>query len=123
MGDGDDGHLPGELRALGRGLGSGKAADIGWGSAGDSMAEQVLARIIAEAVPIPVPVRAEPSGRFARIRAWARGRRRAGVADRFTPGGFEVRYAPAVRVPEADAPARGRTDPGTPDDKVSSRPR
>lgn len=67
-----DGHpgdtsLPEELRALGRGI---RVPDVD----GESMAERVLARILAEHVPVPV---AEPPGRWARARAWARRRRRA----------------------------------------------
>lgn len=59
--------LPDELRALGRGI---RVPDVD----GDSMAERVLARILAEHVPVPV---AEPPGRWARARAWARRRWRA----------------------------------------------
>ncbi|WP_406342914.1 hypothetical protein [Streptomyces sp. NBC_00648] len=78
MSEGDDGRredgdatggasLPEELRALGRGI---RVPDVD----GESMAERVLARILAEHVPVPV---AEPPGRWARARAWARRRRRA----------------------------------------------
>lgn len=59
--------LPEELRALGRGI---RVPDVD----GESMAERVLARILAEHVPVPV---AEPPGRWARARAWARRRWRA----------------------------------------------
>lgn len=67
---------------------------------GPSMAERVLARIVAEGVQAPTgePARPPEPGRFERARAWARSR-----LDWFEgPGGPEtgtdgiaVRYAPA----------------------------
>ncbi|ORT59538.1 hypothetical protein [Streptomyces sp. CB03238] len=97
-----------ELRELGRGL---RVPDVG----GQSMAERVLAQLLAESVPVPVPV-AEPPGRGERIRAWARRRWRAlgvalsgalvvlvltppvraAVADWFGFGGVQVRYDPSA---------------------------
>ncbi|OKK06915.1 hypothetical protein AMK26_08280 [Streptomyces sp. CB03234] len=91
-----------ELRELGRGL---RVPDVG----GQSMAERVLAQLLAESV-------AEPPGRGERIRAWARRRWRAlgvalsgalvvlvltppvraAVADWFGFGGVQVRYDPSA---------------------------
>jgi len=78
---------------------------------GATMAERVLAQIVADAVPVPVR---EPPGRLERIRAWSRGHLRvlaavlsgllvvlvltppvrAAVAEWFRFGGVEVRWAP-----------------------------
>ncbi|MDG4865308.1 hypothetical protein P8605_44910 [Streptomyces sp. T-3] len=96
--------LPEELRELGRRV---QVPDIG----GETMAERVIAQIVAASVPVPV---AEPPGRFERLRALLRRhwRRltaalcgvvtilvltppvRAAVADWFGWGGVEVRYDP-----------------------------
>lgn len=126
MAEGDDGRreegdtpdrasLPQELRALGRGI---RVPDVD----GETMAERVLARILAEQVPVPV---AEPPGRWARARAWARRRRRAlaaalsgllvilvltppvraAVADWFGFGGVAARVDPTVS--PAGSPADG----------------
>ncbi|GAA0586181.1 hypothetical protein [Streptomyces crystallinus] len=137
MGEGDDGRrqdgpretgaaaggvsLPKELRALGRGI---RVPEVD----GESMAERVLARILAEHVPVPV---AEPPGRWARARAWARRRRRAlaaalsgllviavltppvraAVADWFGFGGVAARVDPsASRAGPPDGGAPGCTD-------------
>lgn len=101
--------LRAELLALGRGL------EVP-GDAGLTMAEQVLARIVAEGVPAP----ATP-GRRERARVWVRRRARllaaalsgllvvlvltppvrAAVMDWFDFGGVEVRYDPS-------GPAAGR---------------
>ncbi|MFF1920981.1 hypothetical protein ACFVW8_10470 [Streptomyces sp. NPDC058221] len=114
--------LRAELRALGRGL------EVP-GCDGPTMAERVLAQIVAEAVPVPVPV--DP-GRAERVRGWMRRRARllsaalsgllvvlvltppvrAAVADWFDFGGVEVRYdpsgpaaaGPGSPVPGCDAP-------------------
>ncbi|PKV87417.1 hypothetical protein [Streptomyces sp. TLI_146] len=107
--------LPEELRALGRGI---RVPDVD----GESMAERVLARILAEHVPVPV---AEPPGRWARARAWARRRWRAlaaalsgllvilvltppvraAVADWFGFGGVAARVDPTAT--RAGAPGGG----------------
>ncbi|MZD07609.1 hypothetical protein GTW43_23045 [Streptomyces sp. SID5785] len=111
--------LPEELRALGRLMN-------GPDGAGETMAERVLAQIIAEHVPAPV---AEPSGareRTRRVRAWF-GRRwrlltaalcgvasvvvltppvRAAVYDWFGFGGVEIHYDPSA------SPSPGRPVPG-----------
>ncbi|MDX3852260.1 hypothetical protein [Streptomyces sp. AK02-01A] len=114
--------LPEELRALGRGI---RIPDVD----GETMAERVLAQLLAEAVPVPAP---GPMGRTDRVRGWLRGRWRmlaaalsglvvvlvltppvrASVADWFGFGGVEVRYDPSagprpaepVRVPGCDRP-------------------
>lgn len=101
--------LPAELRALGRSL-------DGLGPGGESMAERVLAQILAESVPAPV---AEPGAgpvRVRRARRWIRERWRmltaglcgvltvlvltppvrAAVAEWFGFGGVEVRYDPSA---------------------------
>ncbi|MFF3341738.1 hypothetical protein [Streptomyces flavidovirens] len=103
------GKLRGELRELGRGM---RIPDVD----GATMAERVLAQIIAEAVPVPV---AEPPGRAERVRAWARRRWRmlsaavsgllvvlvltppvrAAVAEWFDFGGVAVRYDPTASPP------------------------
>ncbi|MFD5129264.1 hypothetical protein [Streptomyces olindensis] len=112
-----------ELRALGRSL------DAPGGAGPESMAERVLARILAEQVPVPVP---EPPGvreRLRSVRLWARARWRsltatlcgllavlaltppvrAAVVDWFDFGGVEVRYDPsAVPSPGAEVPGCGR---------------
>lgn len=111
--------LPEELRALGRG------ADVP-SVDGASMAERVLAQLLAEAVPVPV---VEPPGRWARLRDRLRGRRRvlaaalsgllvvlmltppvrAAVADWFDFGGVRVRYDPSASPqPSAVVPGCGR---------------
>nr|WP_040875185.1 hypothetical protein [Streptomyces purpureus] len=107
--------LPEELRELGRRM---KVPEV----SGESMAERVLAQILADALPVPV---AEPPGRWERLRRWARRRWRAltvtvsgalvvlvltppvraTVADWFGFGGVEVRYDPsAPPVPGAAVP-------------------
>ncbi|MEU6883428.1 hypothetical protein [Streptomyces sp. NPDC046712] len=118
----DDG-LSDELRDLGRHL---RVPDVD----GETMAERVLAQLLTEQVPTPVPRR-----RFAWARrawlpfAWLRGRWkaliaalsgvlvvlvltppvRATVADWFGFGGVEVRYDPGAH------PAPGAAVPGCPD--------
>ncbi|MER5975758.1 hypothetical protein ABT142_04435 [Streptomyces sp. NPDC001857] len=115
-----DAGLPEELRALGRALD--RPGDDG----GETVVEQVLRRILAEQVPVPV---AEPRGpaewlRSARRRARARWRAvtaglcglvavlvltpsvRASVADWFGFGGVEVRVDPSA-VPSARDSAPG----------------
>ncbi|MGX1883304.1 hypothetical protein [Streptomyces sp. NPDC055287] len=97
------------LRGVGRGM---RVPDVD----GATMAERVLAQIIAEAVPVPV---AEPPGHGERLRAWARRRWRlltaalsgllvalvltppvrAAVAEWFDFGGVEVRYDPTASAP------------------------
>ncbi|MEU5956951.1 hypothetical protein [Streptomyces sp. NPDC047525] len=101
--------LPEELRALGRSLDPP-------GASGASMAERVLAQIIAESVPVPV---AEPPSRLSRLRSWLRARWRvltaalcglltaavltppvrAAVFEWFDFGGVEVRYDPSATPP------------------------
>ncbi|MFF5977689.1 hypothetical protein ACFY78_02425 [Streptomyces olindensis] len=112
-----------ELRALGRSL------DAPGGAGPESMAERVLAQILAEQTPVPV---AEPPGvrdRLRSVRLWARARWRsltatlcgllavlaltppvrAAVVDWFDFGGVEVRYDPsAVPSPGAEVPGCGR---------------
>ncbi|MFE9608585.1 hypothetical protein [Streptomyces sp. NPDC006012] len=125
--------LPEELRALGRSLGA-AGADGPDGAAGpigpETMAERVLAQILAERVPVPV---AEPPGareRLRTVRRWTRLRWRsltatlcgllavlaltppvrAAVYDWFGFGGIEVRYDPsAVPSPGAEVPGCGRS--------------
>ncbi|MFD3533133.1 hypothetical protein [Streptomyces sp. NPDC058664] len=121
----DDERLPDELRELGRRL---RVPDVD----GETMAERVLARLLAEQVPTPVAVPAfVPAGsRWARGRRWARERWRAllagltgvlivlvltppvraAVADWFGFGGVTVRYDPDGR----GAPAGGAV-PGCPE--------
>ncbi|MEU1848045.1 hypothetical protein ABZ499_01850 [Streptomyces sp. NPDC019990] len=113
-----------ELRALGKSL------DAPGGAGPESMAERVLAQLLAERAPVPV---AEPPGvreRLRSVRRWARARWRsltaalcglltvlvltppvrAAVADWFGFGGVEVRYDPsAVPTPGAVVPGCGRT--------------
>lgn len=119
--EGDPG-LARELRALGRSL-----AGPG-GSGGESMAERVLERILAERIPVPVAVRPGPGERVRAARRWVRLRGRALIAGLcglltvlvFTPpvraavgdwfgfGGVEVRYDPsAVPSPGAEVPGCG----------------
>ncbi|MFF9807250.1 hypothetical protein ACF1G5_19400 [Streptomyces coeruleorubidus] len=112
-----------ELRALGRSL------DAPGGAGPESMAERVLAQILAEQAPVPV---AEPPGvreRLRSVRSWARARWRsltaalcglltvlaltppvrAAVADWLDFGGVEVRYDPsAVPTPGAEVPGCGQ---------------
>ncbi|MFH8488159.1 hypothetical protein [Streptomyces longisporoflavus] len=110
--------LPDELRALGRSL-EPPGAD------GATMAERVIAQIIAESMPAPV---ADPPGRLDRLRSWLRGRWRvliaalcglltaavlappvrAAVFEWFDFGGVEVRYTPSASPPaEAGVPGCG----------------
>ncbi|WRZ54630.1 hypothetical protein OG622_19185 [Streptomyces sp. NBC_01314] len=133
-GEGRDGRLPEELRALGRAL------DRPGADGDETMVERVLQQILAVGVPptpsrqwgrVPTPV-AEPPGAGERLRAvrrWA-GLRwralttalcglltvlvltppvRAAVADWFSFGGVEVRYDPSA------APSPGAGVPGCPD--------
>ncbi|MEU0057484.1 hypothetical protein [Streptomyces sp. NPDC006334] len=122
-----DAGLPEELRALGRALD--RPGDDG---GGETVVEQVLRRILAEQVPVPV---AEPRGpaewlRSARRRTRARWRAvtaglcglvavlvltppvRASVADWFGFGGVEVRVDPSA-VPSARDSAPGCEGPVT----------
>ncbi|NDZ77232.1 hypothetical protein G3I19_01555, partial [Streptomyces sp. SID10853] len=75
-----DPRLPAELRALGRTLGDKGRGDEHDGNGGpgaeQSMAERVLARIVAEGATAPGqdPARLPEPGRFERARAWARSR-------------------------------------------------
>ncbi|MFD5099606.1 hypothetical protein [Streptomyces albidochromogenes] len=98
-----------ELRALGRGM---RVPDVD----GATMAERVLAQLLAEGVAVPV---ARPPGRAERVRAWARRRWRlltaalsgllvvlvltppvrAAVVQWFDFGGVAVRYDPAASAP------------------------
>lgn len=115
--------LRAELLALGRGLDV-PATD------GLTMAERVMAQLVAEGVPVPAP---EPASRAERAWAWLRGRARllgaalcgllvvlvltppvrATVADWFAFGGFEVRYTPAAPPPvSASDPPAGPGAPG-----------
>ncbi|MFC8917453.1 hypothetical protein ACFT5C_16950 [Streptomyces sp. NPDC057116] len=119
-GEEPDPALERRLRELGRGL---RVPEVD----GESMAERVLARLLAEAVPVPV---VEPPGRGERMRAWARRRWRAlgvvvsgalvvlvltppvraAVAEWFGFGGVEVRYDPSA----TPAPGAGPVVPGCP---------
>ncbi|MGW2229364.1 hypothetical protein [Streptomyces formicae] len=115
-----------ELLALGRSL---DAPGTG-GEPGDSMAERVLARILAERIPPPV---AEPPGPLERLHRLRRGLRtrwrtvtaalcglltvlaltppvRAAVVEWFDFGGVEVRYDPSA-TPTAGARVPACTDP------------
>ncbi|MEV8568407.1 hypothetical protein AB0436_22990 [Streptomyces sp. NPDC051322] len=130
-----DARLREELAALGRRLGASTGSDLV--ADGESMAERVLAQIIAESVPaglappLPGVPETEAPGRFTRARTWA-GRRwravlaalcgllaalilsppvRGAVADWFGPGGVPVRYAPAALAPTGQS-----VDPGRPAD-------
>ncbi|MFF5975905.1 hypothetical protein ACFY7C_30790 [Streptomyces sp. NPDC012769] len=110
---GDEG-LPEELRELGRRL---RVPDVD----GETMAERVLAQLLAERVPPPAP----PPRRFARLRdRWKRLLAvlsgvlvvlvltppvRAGVVDWLGFGGVDVRYEPGA------SPAPGAPVPGCPE--------
>ncbi|MER6994513.1 hypothetical protein [Streptomyces sp. NPDC000410] len=120
---GDHG-LPEELRELGRRL---PVPDVD----GETMAERVLARMVAESLPTPVP-EPESRGRWARLLRWTRRRWRslavtlsgalvvaaltppvrAAVVDWFGFGGVEVRYDPSApsppgaQVPRCHTPVR-----------------
>ncbi|MER5893651.1 hypothetical protein [Streptomyces sp. NPDC001876] len=105
-GDEDRARLRAELLALGRGL------EVP-GTDGRTMAERVLAQIVAEAAPTPVR---EPPGLRERTGAWARRHARmltaalsgllivlvltppvrAAVVEWFDFGGVQVRYAPSA---------------------------
>ncbi|WP_256098470.1 hypothetical protein [Streptomyces agglomeratus] len=119
---GRDGRVPGDLGEALRGLGRGlRVPDVD----GPTMAERVLAQIVAEAVAVPV---AEPPGRAERLRAWARRRWRrltaalsglvvvlvltppvrAAVVEWFDFGGVEVRYDPTASAPPERPGASGR---------------
>lgn len=122
---GDRAGLPEELRALGRSLDAPGAAD-----GTETMVERVLAQILAERLPAPVP---EPPGAGERLRAvrhWTRMRWRsltaalfglltvlvltppvrAAVFDWFGFAGVEVRYDPsAVPSPGAEVPGCGQS--------------
>ncbi|MFD3944164.1 hypothetical protein [Streptomyces sp. NPDC058579] len=111
--------LPEELRELGRRL---KVPDVG----GETMAERVLAQLLAERVETPV----RRPGRFESLRGSVRRRWRAllaavsgvlmvlvltppvraAVAEWFGFGGVEVRYDPWA-YPRADPPVPGCPDP------------
>lgn len=122
--------LPEELRALGRSLDPP-------GGTGATMAERVIAQVIAESVPAPV---AEPPGLVSRLRSWLRARRRiltaalcglltaavltppvrAAVFEWFDFGGVEVRYDPSGTPPtEAGVPGCGVGDGDGDGDGVS----
>ncbi|WP_274561505.1 hypothetical protein [Streptomyces spiramyceticus] len=111
--------LADELRELGRRM---RSPDVD----GPTMAERVLAQIVAEAVAVPV---ARPPARGERLRAWARRRWRAvaaalsgllvvlvltppvraAVADWFGFGGVDVRYDPTASPPPGP-PGAGAPD-------------
>ncbi|WP_428952753.1 hypothetical protein [Streptomyces sp. cg35] len=115
----DEPGLPDELRSLGRLM-------EGPEGAGETMAERVLAQILAERVPTPVAEPRGPRSFLRRIRGWVRLRWRAlaaalcgvativvftppvraAVADWFGFGGVEVRYDPS------SAPSTGAHVPG-----------
>ncbi|MCI3225577.1 hypothetical protein [Streptomyces sp. NP-1717] len=132
MDDGEREDLAEELRALGRGM---RVPDVD----GETMAERVLAQLLADASPVPAPApAAEPAAarvsgraaRLARLRGLVRGRRRAlaaglsgllvvlvltppvraAVADWFDFGGVQVRYDPEA-TPGPGAPVPGCGDP------------
>ncbi|MFE2090773.1 hypothetical protein [Streptomyces sp. NPDC059460] len=124
--DPDRARLRAELLALGRGMEVPEPEDGGL-----TMAERVLAQIVAEAAPVPVPI---PPGRLERAGAWARRRGRlmaaalsgllivlvltppvrATVADWFDFGGVDVRYDPSAPVPaRPGAPVPGCGTPVT----------
>ncbi|MFF0045151.1 hypothetical protein [Streptomyces sp. NPDC005498] len=126
--DGGRARLRAELLALGRGM---DVPERDPERAGLTMAERVLAQIVVEAVPVPVPV---PPGRLKRAGAWLRRRSRlpaaalsgvlvvlvltppvrATVVDWFDFGGVEVRYDPAAPAPERPgAPVPGCEAPVT----------
>ncbi|CAM5259874.1 hypothetical protein GCM10010329_04970 [Streptomyces spiroverticillatus] len=105
------GELPDELRELGRSIRVPEGI-------GESMAERVLAQLLADGVPTPLP----PVSRWVRLRGWARRRWRAlaagvsgllvvlaltppvraAVADWFGFGGVGVRYEPGRATPSPD---------------------
>ncbi|MEV0489368.1 hypothetical protein [Streptomyces atratus] len=124
--DPDRARLRAELLALGRGM---EVPEPEGG--GLTMAERVLAQIVAEAVPVPVP---EPPSRLERAGAWTRRRARllaaalsgllvvlvltptvrAAVADWIGFGGVDVRYDPSAPAPERPgAPVPGCGTPVT----------
>ncbi|QEU97378.1 hypothetical protein [Streptomyces kanamyceticus] len=115
-----------ELRALGRSL----DAHGGGGSGGDSMAERVIAQILAEQLPPPVTERTGPVERLHRLRRGLRMRWRtvtaalcglltvlaltppvrAAVFEWFDFGGVEVRYDPSA-TPTGSASVPACADP------------
>ncbi|MFF3639839.1 hypothetical protein [Streptomyces sp. NPDC002564] len=115
--------LRAELRALGRSMDAG-------GAGAETMAERVLARIIAEQAPVPVAERPGPGERLRGLRRGLRMRWRtvtaglcglltvlaltppvrAAVVDWFDFGGVEVRYDPSA-TPSAGPGGRGCGDP------------
>ncbi|WUO17597.1 hypothetical protein OG985_19050 [Streptomyces sp. NBC_00289] len=118
------GRLPEELRALGRSL------DAPGGAGAESMVEQVLERILAERVPVPVVEPPSAVERLRAVRRWTRTRWRsltaglcgvltvlvltppvrAAVVDWFDFGGVEIRYDPsAVPSPGSEVPGCGRS--------------
>ncbi|WP_329621607.1 hypothetical protein OG357_14820 [Streptomyces sp. NBC_01255] len=126
-----DERLPEELRALGRRL---RVPDVD----GESMAERVLAQLLAEHAPTPVPEPLPVWRRWwASVRGWARGRWRAlvagltgvlivlvltppvraAVADWFGFGGVTVRYSddPAGRTAVPGGAVPGGAVPGCAD--------
>ncbi|MEU4064569.1 hypothetical protein AB0F25_19490 [Streptomyces wedmorensis] len=124
-----DEDLPDELRELGRRL---RVPDVD----GESMAERVLAQLLAERVPTPEPEPRPGRRWWARARAWA-GERwrvllagltgvlvvlvltppvRATVADWFGFGGVAVRYDP-----DGHRVASGGVVPGCPDPVSTDR--
>ncbi|MFE2017032.1 hypothetical protein ACFW9O_03130 [Streptomyces sp. NPDC059499] len=124
-GDEDRARLRAELLALGRGL------EVP-GTDGRTMAERVLAQIVAEAAPTPVR---EPPGLRERTGAWTRRHARmltaalsgllialvltppvrAAVVEWFDFGGVQVRYAPSAEpTGQAGAPDTGG-EPAAPD--------
>ncbi|MFJ2739153.1 hypothetical protein ACIO3O_05750 [Streptomyces sp. NPDC087440] len=112
---GAGGELPDELRELGQAIRVPEGV-------GDSMAERVLAQLLAEGVPAPAPTPPPPVSRRTRLRAWLRRRWRAlaaglsgllvvlaltppvraAVADWFGFGGVRVRYEPGRATPSPD---------------------
>ncbi|MER5308330.1 hypothetical protein ABT034_11130 [Streptomyces sp. NPDC002773] len=120
------GELPDELRELGRRL---RVPDVD----GETMAERVLAQLLAERVPTPAPVPAPVPvrSRWASVRGWARERWRAlvagltgvlvvlvltppvraAVADWFGFGGVTVRYDPEGHPAPAGGAVPGCADP------------
>ncbi|MFH8607770.1 hypothetical protein ACH4D5_09810 [Streptomyces sp. NPDC018029] len=117
-----------ELRALGRSMDAGGAG----GAGGESMAERVIAQILAERAGVPVT---EPPGPAERLRGLRRGLRmrwravtaalcgllavlvltppvRAAVFEWFDFGGVEVRYDPSA-TPSAGPGVPGCGDPVT----------
>lgn len=125
--DGERAELRAELLALGRSL------DVPE-TDGRTMAERVLAQIVAEAAPTPVP---EPPGLRERTGAWARRHARmltaalsgllivlvltppvrAAVVEWFDFGGVQVRYAPSAEPPGPAGASRapGADGTGAPD--------